>query len=121
MARRKLQVFQEYRFGPRSVLIPGDRFRVAGGPVYVTDDGKKVPMAERGVFVFHRYCVRGASKWIEAYRANGGMAILWMGKTGRSKTVPNLHRRAYRITGKVRNQPGKSRKQSDAKGKRKGT
>jgi len=103
MTRRKLQVFNQYRYGPRSVLIPGDRFRVAGGPVYVTDGGKKISMAERGVFVFRRYCVRGASKWIEAYRADGGgVAILWMGKTGRSRTVPNLRRRPYRITGIVR-------------------
>ena len=50
---------------------------------------------------------------LEAYRADGGgIAILWMGKTGRSKTVPNLRRRAYRITGKVRNRPGKPRRQS---------
>ena len=43
------------------------------------------------------------SRWIEAYRADGGgVAILWMGKAGRSKAVPNLRRRPYRITGKVR-------------------
>ncbi len=113
MAPRKLQVFDEYRYGPRSVLIPGDRFRATGGPVYVTDDGEKISMAERGVFVFRRYCVQGASKWIEAYRADGGgVAILWMGKSGRSKTVPNLRHRAYRITGKVRNQAGKPRKRA---------
>jgi len=105
MARRKLQVFDQYRYGPRSVLVPGDRFRVAGGPFYVTDSGDKIPMAERGVFVFRRYCVQGASKWIEAFRADGGIAILWMGKTGRSRTVPNLRRRAYRIASKVRNRP----------------
>jgi len=46
MTRRKLQVFNQYRYGPRSVLIPGDRFRVAGGPVYVTDGGEKISMAE---------------------------------------------------------------------------
>ena len=111
MARRKLQVFDEYRYGPRSVLVPGDRFRVAGGPYYVTEGGVKIPMAERGVFVFSRYCVQGASKWIEAFRADGGIAILWMGKTGRSRTVPNLRRRAYRITSKVRNRPSKPCKQ----------
>jgi len=103
MARRRLQVFEEFRCGARSVLVPGDRFRVSGGPVYVTDDGTKIPMAERGVCVFRRFCVQGASQWIEAYRADGGgIAILWMGNTSRSKTVPNLHRRPYRITGKVR-------------------
>ena len=103
MAHRRLQVFGRYRYGPRSVLVPGDRFRVTGGPVYITDDGRKIPMAERGVFVFRRYCVQGASKWIEAYRADGGgVAILWMGKPVHSRVVPNLRRRPYRITGKVR-------------------
>ena len=113
MVRRKLQVFDRYRYGHRSMLVPGDRFRVTGGPFYVTDGGTKIPMAERGIFVFRRYCVRGASKWIEAYRADGGgVAILWMGKSGRSRTVPNLRQRPYRITGKIRNQPGKPRRRS---------
>src|SRR3972149_6592423 len=72
MSTRKLQVFDRYRYCPRSVLVPGDRFRVHGGPVYVTDDGKVIPMHERGQFIFRRLCVRGASKWIEADRAGGG-------------------------------------------------
>ena len=112
MTGRKLRVFEEYRYGPRSVLVPGDRFRVTGGPVYVTDTGTKIPMVERGVFVFRCYCEQGASRWIEAYRADGGgVAILWMGKAGRSRTVPNLRRRPYRITGKVHNHPRRPRKQ----------
>ena len=112
MTRRKLQVFHQYRYGPRSVLIPGDRFRVTGGPIYVTDHGTKTSMAERGILVFRCFCVQGASRWIEAYRADGGgVAILWMGKAGRSKAVPNLRRRPYRITGKVRPEC-KLRKQS---------
>jgi len=99
MSTRKLQVFDRYRYCPRSVLVPGDRFRVHGGPVYVTDDGKVIPMHERGQFIFRRLCVRGASKWIEAYRADGsGLAILWVGKPGRSRTVPNLRRRPYKVT-----------------------
>jgi len=113
MPRRRLQVFDEYRYGPRSVLVPGDRFRVTAGPVYVTDNGEKIPMAERGILIFRCYCVRGASKWIEAYRADGGgVAILWMGRTGRSKVVPNLRRRPYRITRKLRDGAGKGRKRS---------
>ena len=52
---RSLQVFDQYRYGPRSVLVPGDRFRATGGPVYVTDDGKAIPVADRGIFVFRRY------------------------------------------------------------------
>jgi hypothetical protein len=56
MSTRKLQVFDQYRYGPRSVLTPGDRFRVGGGPVYVTDSGKVIPMYDRGEFVFRRFC-----------------------------------------------------------------
>ncbi len=102
MSKRKLQVSDEYRYGPRSVLLPGDRFRVSGGPVYVTDGGAVIPMYERGVFVFRAFCVQGAARWIEAYRTDGGMAVLWVGKTCRSPAVPNLRRKPYRITGKVR-------------------
>ena len=44
MSRRSLQVFDQYHYGPRSVLVPGDRFRASGGPVYVTDDGAGFPL-----------------------------------------------------------------------------
>lgn len=102
MSRRRLQVFDRYQYGPRGVLIPGDRFRVRGGPVYVTDGGKQIPMYDRGVFVFRTYCVRGASKWIEASRADGGgIVVLQVGKTSRSRTIENLRCRPYRVTGKV--------------------
>ena len=102
MARHSLHVFDQYRYGPRSVLTPGDQFRVTGGPVYITASGEKIPVGDHGLFVFRRYCVQGAAKWIEAYRADGGIAILWVGQSSRSPTVPNLHRRPYRIRGKVR-------------------
>ena len=59
MTQRKLQEFDEYRYGPRSVLKPGDHFRVGGGPVYVTDDGVEHAVADRGIFKFRRYCVQG--------------------------------------------------------------
>ena len=57
--------FDQYRYGPRSVLVPGDRFRATGGPVYITDDGRAISVADRGIFVFRRYCVQGSAKWIE--------------------------------------------------------
>jgi hypothetical protein len=102
MSSRSLQVFDHYRYGPRSVVVPGDRFRVSGGPVYVTDDGKTIPVADHGVFVFRRYCVQGGERWIEAHRAHGGgLVILWVGRTSRSRAIPNLRRRPYRVTGKV--------------------
>ena len=116
MARRKIQDFDQYRYGQRGVLKPGDRFRVQGGPVYVTDKGVKIPMYERGVLVFRKLCIRSAAKWIEAYRANGGgFVLLWVGKSGRSPTIPNLRRRPYRITGKVR--PKNTKRRSSRKHK----
>lgn len=99
MSRRSLQVFDRYQYGSRGTLVPGDRFRVRGGPIYVTDDGKTIQIADRGIFVFRRYCVQGAARWLEAYRDDGsGLAILWVGKTSRSLAVPNLRRRPYRVS-----------------------
>jgi len=98
MVSRIVQVFEEYRYRPRSMLVPGDRFRVSGGPLYVTDDGKAISVADRGTYVFRRYCVQGAGRWIEAYRADGaGLVILWVGKASRSRVIPNLRRRPYRV------------------------
>ena len=62
MPQRKLKVNDRYQYGSRRWLRPDDRFRVAGGPVYVTDSGTKIPMYERGVLVFFRYCEQGAAK-----------------------------------------------------------
>ena len=99
MTTRKLQTFDTYAYGPRSVLRRGDRFRVGGGPIYVADDGTKIPIYERGVFTFRRHCVRGASRWIEAFRADGGgLVILWVGRSARSRTVPNLRHEVATIT-----------------------
>jgi hypothetical protein len=92
MAKRKLKEHDEYCYGPRRALKPGDRFRVKGGPIYVTDDGNQVPMYERG-----------AEKWLEARRADtGGVSVLWVGRAMRSPAVPSLRRRPYRITRKIR-------------------
>ena len=98
MAQRKLQEFDEYVYGPRSVLRPGDQFRVGGGSVYVTDDGVEHAFAERGLFKFRRYCEQGAQKWIEAYPAGGGgVVLLWVGKACSSPVESNLKRKPYKI------------------------
>ena len=86
MAQRKLQEFDEYRYGPRSVLKPGDTFRVGGGPVYITDDGIEHMVAERGLFKFRRYCEQGAQKWIEAYPGGRWWCRALVGRKGRQKS-----------------------------------
>lgn len=96
-----VRISLEYRFGPRSVLEPGDRFRVKGGPVYVTDDGRKIAMSERGILTFQRFCQSGSGQWLEAWRADGSTAVLYVGRSRWSNTVPSLRRRRYRVTGKV--------------------
>jgi hypothetical protein len=111
MTCRRTENFDNYRYGPRSTLVPGDRFRVTGGPVYVTDDGRMIPVWERGVFRFRCYCVSGASKWIEAYRGDGGgLAVLWVGRSCRSKAIPGLKRRPYKVSGKVHDKPPRVRR-----------
>jgi len=102
MATRKYKEFAEYGYGSGSVLRLGDQFRVKGGPIYKSQQGEIIPMYERGVFVFRCYWERGASKWIEAYRAGkGGVVNLWVGRTMPSPVVDGLRRRPYRITRKV--------------------
>ena len=102
MSVRKLQEFREFRYGPRSVLQPGDRFRASGGPFYVNQDGTKTLMAERGTFVFRRYCEKGGSKWIEATRVGGENVVLWVGREGRNPDLPSFrggHIRSARAPG----------------------
>ena len=98
MANRKLKFSYEYRYGKRGVLRSGDRFKVRGGPVYVTAEGHKIPMGEKGLHIFKRYCERGAEKWIEAASVHGSSyVILWVGKPHRSPVVSGLVRRPYRV------------------------
>jgi hypothetical protein len=102
MAARKLQIMDAFQFGRQRLLRPGDRFRVTGGPYYVTDNGENIPMYERGVFVFEHYCVQGAAKWIDAYRDDGGGRVfLWVGRPCWSNVIPNLRRQPYRVTRKL--------------------
>ena len=108
MSRRKIQRFASYQYGPRSVLRPGDRFRVAGGPVYVTTDDagkpKTVSIGEpRGVLIFQEYLEQGAWKAIVAVREdNGQVAQLYVGRACKSPAVHGVRRRSYRITRRVK-------------------
>jgi len=63
-------------------------------------------MGERGAFVFVRYCVKGAQKWLEAQRMGGGTVVLWVGKAGPNPDLPSYKRRPY----KVRKVTGRARK-----------
>ena len=100
MNPRKPLVFDRYRYGKRSFIYAGDKFRVSGGPYFVgtDDEGKRtrVPMGEHGVFVFRRYCELGASKWIEANGENG-MVIIYVGRSRPSKQVDGMRLQPHTI------------------------
>ena len=101
MAKKTPLEFDRYRYGKRSFLYPGDRFRASGGPHFIgTDDNGKrtrIPMNEAGVFVFRRYCEYGASKWIEVYRKGHGIAIIYVGGARKSSNVEGLRLRPHQI------------------------
>ena len=101
MAVRELLTYTRYRYGKRSFLYPGDRFRASGGPYYVgiDDEGKRVriAMGETGVFRFRQYCRRGASQWIEATRDGYGTAIIYVGRRRPSPITPGLRLRPHKI------------------------
>ncbi len=54
MPEKELRTFDRYRYGKRSFLYSGDRFRTSGGPFYLTkdDDGQRIriPMNEPAFF-----------------------------------------------------------------------
>ncbi len=101
MPKKELRTFDRYRYGKRSFLYSGDRFRTSGGPFYLTkdDDGQRIriPMNEPGVFVFRRYCEYGASKWIEAYREKHGVFVIYVGRARKSPNVEGLRLRPHNI------------------------
>jgi hypothetical protein len=56
MRRKKPETVVEpilpFKYSPRITLHPGDIFRCSGGPYYMSKDGKKIMMGERGLFKY---------------------------------------------------------------------
>jgi len=94
---RNTKTFDRFTLGPRSYLVPGDKFRATKGPVYKTLDGDRLNLGSRGLFVFVCYCERGASKWIEARRVNGGTEVLYVGRPRWSRVVSGLRLRPHKL------------------------
>ena len=79
------------------LLLPGDRFAVAGGPYYRNHQGSRTAMAAHGPLVFRAFCHNGARCWIEALGPDG-VCVLHLGPEEESPVVPGLIRRPYRVT-----------------------
>ena len=101
VAKPTLRTFDRYRYGKRSFLYPGYRFRASGGPVFLARDEEgnrvRIPMNETGVFTFIRYCECGASKWVEGHREGYGTAVIYVGRIRPSPRVEGLQLRPHKI------------------------
>lgn len=85
-----------YQISPRVTLVPGDKFRVAGGPYYRLASGERVSMAARGTFTLVAVEQgRGGRVQLLAY-GPGGWAVLHVAGRRRSR-VPGLVARPYRV------------------------
>ena len=103
MSKRKIKEFTEYRVSARVVLHKGTIFNATGGPYFESTEGGrtvKVSMADKGPFIFQKYCEQGADKWIEALQhATGTCCVLYVGRKRRSDMVHRMVRRPYKIKG----------------------
>ena len=108
--------YTRYRYGKRSYLYPGDKFRASGGPYYTgTDDvGRRIriPMGETGVFRFRQYCRRGASQWIEATRDEYSTAIIYVGRRRPSPLMSGLRLRPHKIRPVYQRKRGRKKSQA---------
>lgn len=89
-----------YRISPRVVVMPGDRFRVAGGPYYRCGDGRKIPLASRGTFRLVEVIRHRRRVHLLAHGAEGFCLLHVEGR--RRSPVPGLVPRVYRVTKRVK-------------------
>lgn len=95
----KTIVEYEHRLSPRAVLRPGDAFRATQGPYWRASTGEKISMADRGAFTFVYLLRRGRCEFILA-AGKAGLAVFHVAGRRRSKLIPNMVCRPYRITAK---------------------
>lgn len=96
------EVLDEYQVSPRVTLRRGDRFRISGGPYYKTADGRRLPMAVRGVCTFVRATRDGSRVYIEAHNKKEGSVLLHVAGRRRNDFMPGFVCRPYKIKGRLR-------------------
>ena len=100
--------------GPRSHLEKGTKFRVKGGPYWVTDSGEHVPVRAKGVMTFNHAFVRGSCVFIDADSDRDGHVILHIRGKRRNKLMGDkLVCRPYVVTARV---TGRRRRKTPVKG-----
>lgn len=94
---------ETHRLGPRSILTPGAKFRVRGGPIWVTKNGDRIPMRARGVMTYRRTVRHPAGyTYIEATSNRDGDVVLHVsGVRPPNPDMPEMILRPYRIVSRV--------------------
>lgn len=92
-------VEHEFRVSPRVVLRPGDTFRATQGPYWRSRAGERVSLADRGLFRFVCRLRRGRCEFLVGH-GKDGFAVLHVAGRRRSKLIPNMVCRPYRIAAK---------------------
>jgi hypothetical protein len=92
----------EYRVSARVVLLPGDQFRVSGGPYWRLPGGERVPMATRGIVTFRQAIRRGSVVCLVASSKGEGTVVLHVAGRRRNRMMPCLVCRPYTVKSKVR-------------------
>jgi hypothetical protein len=112
---------RSYKVSETVVLTPGTRFRASGGPYYeqTNADGSvsRIRMRDSGPFTFVGFLTQGTRKNLLAWEADGGFAVLNVGRTYRNPDLPTLVRAPYRNirrVGVTRRERASARKRSAA-------
>lgn len=91
-AKTKVTRERRYRTVPIEDLVKGDTIKVKPGSYYVTNDGKKMPMGEKGMFTFVKHAPNG----ILASSRKLGYIFLYTGPDEDS-SITGTHLRSHRI------------------------
>jgi len=90
---------KSFQYSPRGQLVPGNKFRVTGGPVY----RDKTRLGHRGLFVFQYAYQLGKRTYIEArqfdphYGYGRSVTLFVQGRSYRRPATPGVMVRPYKI------------------------
>jgi hypothetical protein len=80
-----------FRLSKKVTLNEGDRVRISGGPYYVTKDGKKISMGEKGEGVFTSATADGKGIYVR-FPKYGSPRYVYIGPQGVSEETGTILR-----------------------------
>jgi hypothetical protein len=98
-----MKTLPEFQLSPRTIIRPGDRIRVSGGPVHVRANGDKIRVGERGQFIIRDLFKRRGRIYATASKIdNDGMyagvfTLFISGRAVRSALTETILNKPYRV------------------------